>query len=305
MPTCDICLGACSNNFSLKRHVRTVHGSEHHRCRDCPKTYARYDNLRKHRRKCHQEVHDTETHQLLPVVPSEPDTGRGESLLSARDYCFDSSFVVPVSQTHGSSLEPMNFLSTAQHSKALATAVQEVETGQDRSICPSFDRNNEAPALEAWYADVHNDVSQCVCTVLMVVLIHMTSNSFIQSLHMSCRRLSYQTLRERAMKTLACCMKHWSWTQIQVFGPPCHLFWSTRFKNFVKSTPMYNSLRRCDFDLSLHSVFRLHYIEQEPSTQIAFRLSSVLTVQRKNALRYRHLETSDQSGSIWTPLSTA
>ena len=59
MPACKICRQHCSKNFSLIRHVQTVHGNAKVQCGDCHKFFARPDNLRKHSKNCRKPQRKT------------------------------------------------------------------------------------------------------------------------------------------------------------------------------------------------------------------------------------------------------
>ena len=59
MPACKICRQHCSKNFSLIRHVQTVHGNAKVQCGDCHKFFARPDNLRKHSKSCRKPQRKT------------------------------------------------------------------------------------------------------------------------------------------------------------------------------------------------------------------------------------------------------
>ena len=234
-----ICDQTCSNSFSLNRHLRTVHGSEHHQCRDCSKTYARYDTLKKHRRIRHQEIYETQTHQLIPVLTPESPEKRNETILSTSNHLLASPLTAPVQQGHSPRLASMNFDSTIQHSQNLGTAVEYLESGQQILIAPSFDANEEARAAEAWYDHVHDDVSSQFCTALIAVLINVILNSCLRLLHITHRCFLFQTLHEKIMRIQARWMPCWTWMLIQILNLPCHRSWSMRFRSFVKSTQMH------------------------------------------------------------------
>ncbi len=51
---CAVCNKSFSDNGSLKRHIKTVHGSKVFICRYCGGKYNRRDNFRQHQLKAHQ-----------------------------------------------------------------------------------------------------------------------------------------------------------------------------------------------------------------------------------------------------------
>lgn len=87
MPTCKICGLQLSRNFCLKRHEKSHSTNEQYPCVDCHKVYARFDNLQKHKSRCHgragQRI-DGQPNQL--IAPSLVDQN-WSSLRESRMSC--------------------------------------------------------------------------------------------------------------------------------------------------------------------------------------------------------------------------
>ena len=56
---CEICDKRFSRNWSLKKHVKTVHeGVKNHQCRICNKSFGTLSNLKRHLKSVHEKKKD-------------------------------------------------------------------------------------------------------------------------------------------------------------------------------------------------------------------------------------------------------
>ena len=81
MAFCRQCGRRFSRESSAKRHERTYHGNEQHRCSQCHVVFARRDNLQKHQSRC-KESH---TEQPIPTTMATPEDASTSSVNSTCD----------------------------------------------------------------------------------------------------------------------------------------------------------------------------------------------------------------------------